>query len=112
MPVHFTLNENLVKRPTKDNIKPGFSESVIDALTLKVQAMDPIDRNVALAFDGMSIKQGLVYNKGTDSVEGFEDFCDIGQTRYIANHAIAFMGKGTCFQMETTSWIFPQFWTN
>ena len=76
------------------NIKPGFSGSVIDALTLKVQAMDPIDRNVALVFDEMSIKQGLVYNEGTDSVEGFEDFGDVGQSRYIANHAIAFMVRG------------------
>ena len=44
----------------KMNIKPGFSESVIDALTLKVQAMDPIDRNVALVFDEISIKQGIL----------------------------------------------------
>ena len=35
-----------------------------------------------------------MYNEGTDSVEGFEDFGDIGQTRYIANHAIAFMVRG------------------
>ena len=27
-------------------------------------------------------------------MEGFEDFGDIGQTRYIANHAIAFMVRG------------------
>ena len=36
--------------------------------------MHPTDRNVALVFDEMSIKQSLVYNEGTDSVEGFEDF--------------------------------------
>ena len=84
----------LLRDLQKMNIKPGFSESVIDALTLKVQTMDPKDRNVAHVFDGMSIKQGLVYNEGTDSVEGFEDFGDIGQTRYIANHAIAFMVRG------------------
>ena len=76
------------------NIKPSLSGSVIDALTLKVQAMDPIDCNVALVFDEMSIKQGLVYNEGTDSVEGFEDFGDAGQTRYITYHAIAFMVRG------------------
>ena len=76
------------------NIKPGFSGSVIDALTLKVQAMEPIDCSVALVFDEMSIKQGLVYNEGSESVEGFEDFGDIGQTRCIANHTIAFMVRG------------------
>ena len=84
----------LLRDLQKMNIKPGFSGSVIDALTLKVQAMDPIDHNVALVFDEMSIKQGLVYNEGTDSVEGFEDFGDVGQSRYIANHAIAFMVRG------------------
>ena len=42
----------------------------------------------------MSIKEGLVYNEATDSVEGFEDFGDIGQTRYITNYAIAFMVRG------------------
>ena len=84
----------LLRDLQKMNIKPGFSGSVIDALTLKVQAMDPIDCNVALVFDEMSIKQGLVYNEGTDSVEGFEDFGDVGQSRYIANHAIAFMVRG------------------
>ena len=86
----------LLRDLQKMNIKPGFNGSVIDALTLKVQAMDPIDHNVALVFDEMSIKQGLVYNEGTDSVEGFEDFGDVGQTRYmyIANHAIAFMVRG------------------
>ena len=46
------------------NIKPGFSQSVLDAFTLKVQAMHPTDRNVALVFDEMSIKQSLVYNEG------------------------------------------------
>ena len=53
--------------------------------------VNPTDRNVALVFDEMSIKQSLVYNEGTESVEGFEDFGNLGQTRYIANHATAFM---------------------
>ena len=84
----------LLRDLQKMNIKPGFSGSIIDALTLKVQAMDQIDHNVALVFDEMNIKQGLVYNEGTDSVEGFEDFGDAGQTGYIANYAIAFMVRG------------------
>ena len=39
----------------------------------------------------MSIKEGLLYNVGRDVIEEFED---IGQTRYIANHTIAFMIRG------------------
>ena len=88
------LVRTLLRDLQKMNIKPGFSQSVLDALTLKVQAMHPTDRNVALVFDEMSIKQSLVYNEGTDSVEGFEDFGNLGQTRYIANHATAFMVRG------------------
>ena len=53
--------------------------------------MAPIDHNVASVFDETSIKQGLVYNEGSDIVEGFGD---IGLTRYTANHAIAFMVRG------------------
>ena len=42
----------------------------------------------------MSIKEGLLYNVGRDIIEGFEDFGHIGQTRYIAIHAIVFMIRG------------------
>ena len=78
----------------KMNIKPGFSASVLQALKMKAKNMHPRDCNVVLAFDEMSIKEGLVYNPGSDIVEGFEDFGSIGQTRYIANHSIAFMVQG------------------
>ena len=78
----------------KMNIKPGFSASVLEALKMKAKNMHPRDCNVVLAFDEMSIKEGLVYNPGSDIVEGFEDFGSIGQTRYIANHSIAFMVRG------------------
>ena len=78
----------------KMNIKPGFSASVLEALKMKAKNMHPRDCNVVLAFDEMNIKEGLVYNPGSDIVEGFEDFGNIGQTRYIANHSIAFMVQG------------------
>ena len=78
----------------KMNMKPGFNESVFEALSLKVKAIDNRDCNVALVFDEMSIKQGLMYNSGSDSIEGFEDFGEFGTTRYIANHAVAFMVRG------------------
>ena len=76
------------------DINPGFSDSLLEALTMKVKAMDEMNRNVAIAFDEMAIKQGLTYNHGTDRVEGFEDFGSVGQTRYIANHTIMFMVRG------------------
>ena len=75
-------------------MKPGFIESILEALQVKVNTMDTRDRNVALVFDEMSIKEGLTYNTRRDIVEGFEDFGLAGQTRFLANHAIAFIVKG------------------
>ena len=46
----------LLRSLQKMSIQPGFSESVLEALKVKVTAMDPRDQNVALVFDEMSIK--------------------------------------------------------
>ena len=75
----------------KMNIKPGFSESVFEALIVKAKVMNERDCNVSLVFDEMGIKQALLYNEKHDTIEGFEDFGFLGQTKYIANHAIAFV---------------------
>ena len=90
LPSKSTLLHDLKKM----NMKPGFSESILEALQVKVKTMDIRDQNVALVFDEMSIKEGLTYNTGRDIVEGFEDFGHAGQTRFLANHAIAFMVRG------------------
>ena len=84
----------LLRDLKKMNMKPGFIESILEALQVKVNTMDTRDRNVALVFDEMSIKEGLTYNTGRDIVEGFEDFGLAGQTRFLTNHAIAFIVKG------------------
>ena len=73
------------------SIKTGFSEFVLEALKVKVNSVDCRDKNVVLVFDEMNIKEGHLYNVGRDIIEGYDDFSHIGQTRYIANHAIAFM---------------------
>ena len=73
------------------SIQPGFNDPVFEALAMKAKSMNDKDKNVSLVFDEISIKQGLVYNVGKDTVEDFEDFVDIGQTKYIATHAIAYM---------------------
>ena len=58
LPSESTLLHDLRKM----DINPGFSDSVLEALTMKVKAMDEMNRNVAIAFDEMAIKQGLTYN--------------------------------------------------
>ena len=70
-------------------IKPGFTESVLEALKVKVNAMDCRDKNVVLVCNEMNIKEGLLYNVGRDVIEGLKDCGHIAQARYIANHAIA-----------------------
>ena len=65
-----TLQHDLQKM----SIKPGFSESVLEALKVKVNAMDCKDKNVVLIFDEMGIKEGLLYNVGRDVIKGFEAF--------------------------------------
>ena len=40
------------------------------------------------------IKKSLVYNAEKDIVEGYEDFGTMGRTKYVANHAIAFVVRG------------------
>ena len=90
LPSERTLQRDLQKM----NMKPGFIDSVLEALKLKVSTMVEKDKNVALVFDEMSIKQGLVYNESQDTVEEFEDYGKMGITKYIANHAIAFVVRG------------------
>ena len=56
--------------------------------------MNEKDHNVSLVFDDMSIKQALLYDEKCNTIEGFHGFGFIGQTKYIANHAIAFVVRG------------------
>ena len=41
-------------------------------------------------FDEMSLKAGILYNSSNDCVESFEDFGDLGDSRFIVNHALSF----------------------
>ena len=42
----------------------------------------------------MGIKSSLSYNVFTDGIEGLEDFGSLGQTKFMANHAVSFMVRG------------------
>ena len=56
--------------------------------------MNERDHNVSLVFGDMRIKQVLLYNEKCNTIEGFEDFGFIGQTKYMVNHATAFVVRG------------------
>ena len=90
MPSKRTLQRAL----QKSNIAPGFTDSLFSALKMKVNAMSELDKQCVLVFDEMSLKTGLTYNAQTDSIEGFENLGSVGTTKYVANHALAFMVRG------------------
>ena len=78
----------------KSTIYAGFSKSILTALKQKVLSMDPGDKQCVLVFDEMTIKSGFNYDAFHDNIEGFEHYGDMGQTKFIANHAGAFMIRG------------------
>ena len=78
----------------KTKIYPGFNEGVFEALKQKAATMEEKDHNCVLMFDEMSMKSSLSYNRHGDMIEGFEDFGLLGSTKYVANHALAFMVRG------------------
>ena len=92
LPSKRTLQQSL----QRTNVMPGFSDSMFAALKLKISTMDDKDRCVAVVFDEMSLKNGLVYNHGLDKIEGFEDFSGFGSSHFVADHALVFMVCGLC----------------
>ena len=78
----------------KSNVTPGFTNSLFSALKMKVNAMSELDKQCILGFDEMSVKTGLTYNAQTDSIESFGNLGSVGTTKYVSNHAHAFMVRG------------------
>ena len=74
------------------DVHPGFNKSILEALQLKVQAMSAQDRIVAVSFDEMAIRGGLMYDEGRDEVDGFAD--GISKSKELANHALVLMVRG------------------
>ncbi len=78
----------------RTNLYPGFNNQVFEALQRKVATTKPIDQQCVLVFDEMAINTVLSYNRKGDCVEGFENLGSLGQTQYVANHALTFMVRG------------------
>lgn len=76
------------------NVQPGFNNNILEALGHKVSSMSEAERLCVVIMDEMAMKECLCYNASKDAIEGFEDFGNLGRTKFIANHAIAFMVKG------------------
>ena len=78
----------------KSNLSPGSTDKVFGALRLKVASMPHIDCQCAVTFEEMSLKSALAYNSHGDVIEGFDNFGELGQTKYMATHALVFMALG------------------
>ena len=56
--------------------------------------MPHTDCQCAVTFDDISLKSALSYNPQHDVIEGFENFGELGQSKYMATHALVFMARG------------------
>ena len=70
----------------KSNLSPGVSDKLFDALNLKVANIPQIACQCAVTFDEISLKSALVYNSHRDVIEGFENFGDLDQSKYMATN--------------------------
>ena len=96
----------LLRSLWKSNLSPGFSDNVFDALKLKVASMPQIACQCAVTFDEISLKSALAYNSQRDVIEGFDNFGDLGQSKYMATHEVH-GDTCTCLQGLSSKWKQP-----
>ena len=97
---------------SKSNIRPGFHDNIFEELEKRVASFDDQDKQCALVLDEMAIKSGLSYDATCDGVEGTEDHGHLGQTKYMANHALAVIVRGLSQKWKhalDTFWALAQF---
>ena len=92
------------------DIHPGFNESILASLRMRVvAAMTDLEKIVSIAFDEMSIRQGLSHDNGKDVVEGFRHEQVRGRG---SEPCYRLYGKRYCIQVEAAIGIFPHKWTD
>lgn len=82
--------------------KTGIDEGILKHLGMKCSSLKERDKKCIVAFDEMSIKDFLEYNKKLDIVEGFEDLGPLGRAPKNATQALVFCIKGIY-----SSWKIP-----
>ena len=84
----------LRKRIEHIQMLPGFQDVVINLLGEKVKNTTDADKLVVLSMDEMTVRKKLVYLRGEDYVEGFEDLGEMGKTARVADQALVLMVRG------------------
>src|ERR1043165_6518466 len=76
-------------------VRPGISDDLMLATSIRVDGLQPRDRVCALMVDEMAIKSSLSYDKQYDVVYGFEDYGDnFSRGNLIVKNTVVFMVRG------------------
>ncbi|KXJ07724.1 DNA transposase THAP9 [Exaiptasia diaphana] len=114
----------------RNAIKPerGFQREIIDELNKETNDYFDTQRYVVLLFDEMKVQANLVFDKTSGGLIGFTDLGDpeinfavLDKPDMIATHALAFMVRGVCTELNfclahfattgiTASQLMPIFW--
>jgi len=86
----------------QNTFKTGVDDNIKTCLKLKCDGMDKKEKKCLVAFDEMSIKKCLEYNKKLDIIEGFEDLGPLGRQPKEASHVLVFSIRGIY-----SSWKYP-----
>lgn len=81
--------------------KTGFDKNAKRHLKLKCSVMNENEKKCVVAFDEMSIKEYIEYNKKLDLIEGFEDLGPLGRSEKKATHALVFSIRGLYTNWKT-----------
>ncbi|XP_076036514.1 uncharacterized protein LOC143022259 [Oratosquilla oratoria] len=76
------------------NFNAGWNDYVFQVLKKKAETMNCQDKVCGVAFDAMSLKQGIYYNISRDNIDGFENLGEYGKSNKVATNVMVFMAKG------------------
>lgn len=78
----------------QNSFKPGIDEGLLSHLKIMSDSFTAQEKKCVLAFDEMTIKENIEYNKKLDYIEGFEDLGPLGRSSKRATHALVFLIRG------------------
>lgn len=72
-------------------LETGLDIKLLTHLKERLSRFNEDCKKCILLFDEISLRQGLTYNKTTDSIVGYVDLGHLGRMKQEANHALVFM---------------------
>jgi hypothetical protein len=103
-PKSYRFLSNMFTLPTKSTlslwlqsmqVRPGISDELLHATSIRVNTLQDRDRVCALMIDEMSIKTSSCYDKQSDVIFGFHDCGETSEREsVVATSALVFMVRG------------------